>query len=65
MFRQKIEPQNLVLAYDEEKVEQCCSEKSAYEITYNHISKTWFVCSECSELKFFKTGIKEKVRIQR
>ena len=45
--------------------ENCCSNTSIYEITYNHIEKTWLVCNLCLELDFFKTGINNKVRIQR
>lgn len=40
----------------------CCSNTSIYEITYN-LGTKWLVCNECLELEFFKTGIKEKVRI--
>jgi len=44
--------------------EQCCINSPCYEITYNHISRKWLVCNQCLELDFFKTNIKEKVRIQ-
>ncbi len=44
--------------------EQCCSSKPIYKITYNFISKTWFVCNGCFELEYFNSDIKEKVRIK-
>lgn len=53
--------------HDEFKIleaENCCSNNPIYEITYNHISRKWFLCHACMELNFFKTDIKEKVRIQ-
>jgi len=43
-------------------VEQCCINKSIYEITYS-LGTKWLVCNECLELEFFQTDIKEKVRI--
>jgi len=47
------------------ETEQCCSSKSIYEISYNHISRKWLICNECVELDFFKNGIKEKVKISK
>ena len=44
--------------------EQCCTNTSIYEVTYNDISRKWLVCNECLDLDFFNTGIQEKVRIQ-
>jgi len=44
--------------------EKCYVNQSFYEITYNHIARKWLVCNQCLELDFFKTNIKEKVRIQ-
>lgn len=44
--------------------EQCCQNKSIYEITY-HLNKKWLVCNECLEIEFFGTGIKEKVRVRK
>lgn len=52
-----------VFKTNKENVEQCCSNKPAYEITYDYVSKTWMVCLSCLELEPFRTGIKEKVRI--
>ena len=49
---------------DQIDTEQCCSSKLIYEITYNFISKTWFVCNECIEIECFNTDIKEKVKIK-
>ena len=46
------------------EAENCGSNNPIYEITYNQISRKWLVCNSCSELDFFKTNIKEKVRIQ-
>ena len=48
----------------ENNVDSCCPNKPIYEITYNHISRKWFVCLSCFELEFFKTDITEKVRIK-
>ena len=45
-------------------VENCCSNTPIYEISYNHIPRKWLVCNQCLELDFFKTDIKEKVRVQ-
>ena len=53
--------------FDEYKTleaENCCSNTPIYEISYNTISRKWLVCNNCLELEFFKTDIKEKVRIQ-
>ena len=50
---------------DQMDIEQCCSSKPIYEITYNHISRKWLICNECVELDFFKNGIKEKVKISK
>ena len=44
--------------------EQCCSNVSIYEISYDYIQRKWLVCNKCLELDFFKINIKEKVRIQ-
>lgn len=44
--------------------ETCCNNTSIYEITYNHIEKTWLICNDCLDLEFFKTGIKNQVRIK-
>ena len=49
---------------DQIDTEQCCSSKPIYEITYNFISKTWFVCNKCIEIESFNTDIKEKVKIK-
>jgi len=46
------------------EIEKCCSNTPIYEISYNYISRKWLVCNQCLELDFFKTDIKEKVRIQ-
>lgn len=44
--------------------EICCPITPVYEISYNHISRKWLVCNQCLDLDFFKTDIKEKVRIR-
>ena len=49
---------------DEKDTEQCCSNKSIYEITYN-LGTKWLVCNECLEVECFNSDIKEKVRIMR
>ena len=46
------------------KINDCCINRPIYEITYNHIDTKWLVCNDCLELDFFKTDIKEKVRIR-
>jgi len=46
------------------ETENCCSNTPIYEISYDHISRKWLVCNQCLELDFFKTNIKEKVRIK-
>ena len=43
------------------ETEQCCNNKSIYQITYN-LGTKWLVCNECLELEFFNSDIKEKVR---
>ncbi len=43
---------------------RCCSNHSSYEITYEYISRKWLVCNQCLDLDFFKTSIKEKVRVK-
>jgi len=43
---------------------RCCVNPSVYEITYDYISRKWLVCNQCLDLDFFKTNIKEKVRIK-
>ena len=55
---------NVKLATIGNNEEQFCSNTSIYEVTYNEISRKWLVCNECLELDFFKTNIKEKVRVQ-
>lgn len=44
--------------------EQCCGNTPAYEVSYHHIPRKWFVCFHCMDLECFNSGIKEKVRIQ-
>lgn len=44
-------------------LEHCCTNSPSYEITYSQISRKWLVCNDCLEQEYFKTGIKEKVRI--
>jgi len=44
-------------------IENCCSNKPIYEITYN-LGTKWFVCNECLDLEEFSQDIKEKVRIR-
>ncbi len=44
------------------QTEQCCSNKSIYEVIYNLGSK-WLVCNTCLEIEYFNSDIKEKVRI--
>ena len=46
------------------EAENCCSNTPIYEISYNHIARKWLVCNRCLELDFFKTNIKEKVRVR-
>lgn len=46
----------------ENKIGQCCNNKSIYEITY-HLGMKWLVCNECLEIECFSSDIKEKVRI--
>lgn len=46
------------------EAEHCCTNPSYYEVTYACITRKWLVCNECIELEFFKSDIKEKVRIQ-
>jgi len=53
-----------MMSLETHEAENCCSNTSIYEISYNHISKKWLICNQCLELDFFKTDIKEKVRIQ-
>lgn len=45
-------------------IENCCTDAPIYEITYQNISRKWLVCSQCLELNFFNSDIKEKVRIR-
>jgi len=59
-----MEIRNVKLETIENNVEQCCSNTPIYEISYEHISRKWLVCNQCLELDFFKTNIKEKVRIK-
>lgn len=58
----KISNENLETIGNNE--EQCCPNTSIYEVTYNAISRKWLVCNQCLELVFFKTNIKEKVRVR-
>ena len=44
------------------ETEQCCNNKSIYEIIYN-LGTKWLVCNECLEEECFNSDIKEKVRI--
>ena len=53
-----------LLAYDGKETEQCCWNRSVYEITYNHISKTWLVCIKCLEIECFNSDITKKTRIR-
>jgi hypothetical protein len=44
------------------QTEQCCDNKSIYEIIYN-LGTKWMVCNECIAIECFNSDIKEKVRI--
>jgi hypothetical protein len=44
------------------ETEQCCNNKSIYEITYN-LGTKWLVCNECLDVDYFNSDIKEKVRV--
>ncbi len=46
-----------------DNTDQCCSNESIYEITYN-LGTKWLLCNECLELEYFNSDIKEKVRIK-
>lgn len=50
-----------LLVCDGKETEQCCSNRSVYEITYN-LGTKWLVCNECLEIECFNSDIKEKVR---
>ena len=43
-------------------LEQCCSNRPIYEVTYN-LGTKWLVCNECLDLEQFRSEIQEKVRI--
>jgi hypothetical protein len=45
------------------QTEQCCDNKSIYEITYN-LGTKWHICNECLEIEYFNSDIKEKLRIK-
>ncbi len=47
---------------DEDEINQCCSNPPIYEISYS-LGKKWLVCFKCSEIDYFNSDIKEKVRI--
>jgi len=52
-----------LLAIGLRETKQCCSNKPIFENTYS-LGMKWFVCNECLEIEWFKTDIKEKVRIR-